>query len=379
MITEHRRGEITHAPRAGPPRRITSKDVWTVLWNALAVVALLLLLWRLRTLVSWFLVALLLTLAVRPAVTWMTRHRIRRGVAVLLLFLAISAISATLIATLAPLLVEQARELAARGPDLVHKITATEPVAWLDRRLDIIEQARGAVHTQGTDIASSAFAFAGKLVQGVVGAVTIVVLMVFMLLFGDEVTAQALAWVSPDTRAHWQDLGRRMRSVVGGYVAGVFLVATIGGIVMAITTLILGVPYFLALGLVMVVLGIVPYLGSALGAVLVVGTTFTASGLKAGAIALVVYLIYQQVENELLHPLVQRHTIQMNPLLITLALLAGTMLAGVLGTLLALPLAGALQVLLEDTLQRRRAGWAREEGAQRGRIIVLTGHAGEES
>ena len=63
--------------------------------------------------------------------------------------------------------------------------------------------------------------------------------------------------------------------------------------------------------------------------------------------------VYQQVENHLLQPLVQRRTLRMNPLLITLALLAGTGLAGVLGTLLALPVAGAIQVLLQDALQRR--------------------------
>jgi len=90
-------------------------------------------------------------------------------------------------------------------------------------------------------------------------------------------------------------------------------------------------------------------------AVVIVGVTFATAGSTAALVATGVYLAYQQIENHVLQPIVQTRTLKMNPLLIVLALLVGTGLFGVLGALLALPIAGALQVLLEDVLTRRPA------------------------
>jgi predicted PurR-regulated permease PerM len=179
-----------------------------------------------------------------------------------------------------------------------------------------------------------------------------------MLVFGGRLFAVALEWIEPSKRERYRVLSRRIQRAVGGYVNGTLLIALIGGVVTAVTLAILGVPYFLPLGLVMALLGVVPFIGSTLGAVLVVGTTFLTSGVKAGVISLVVFLVYQQVESELLHPIVQRKTIQMNALLIALVMVVGTALAGVLGALLALPIAAAIQVVLQDVLERRKARWA---------------------
>ena len=107
----------------------------------------------------------------------------------------------------------------------------------------------------------------------------------------------------------------------------------------------------------MAVLGILPYIGSILGGVLVVSATFLTSGLKAGVIALAIFLVYQQVENHVLQPVVQRKTIKMSPLVIAVVMLIGTALWGLNGALLSLPIAGAIQVLLEDRLARRQAAW----------------------
>ncbi len=129
----------------------------------------------------------------------------------------------------------------------------------------------------------------------------------------------------------------------------------------AVSTLLLGVPYFLPLGLAMAVLGLIPFVGSFLGALLVAGTTFATVGTTEGLIALGVFLVYQQVEGHLLQPLIQRRTLNMNPLLIALVMLVGTSLMGLLGAVLALPIAGAVQVLLQDRLTRLHARWGTHE------------------
>src|SRR5690606_10871698 len=127
--------------------------------------------------------------------------------------------------------------------------------------------------------------------------------------------------------------------------------------VMGTTVAALGVPYYLPLGLAMIFLGIIPYVGSAIASVLLIGVTFASQGWKEAAICSAVYVVYQQIENEVLHPVVQRRTIKMNALLIALVMLIGTAAAGVVGALLALPVAGAIQIALGDALAQRRARW----------------------
>jgi predicted PurR-regulated permease PerM len=201
------------------------------------------------------------------------------------------------------------------------------------------------------------FKIVGSVLRLVTATITVAVLATFMLLFGGPLFASLLRWVPPGERTRVDVLAGRMRRSVGGYVSGTLLVAAVGGVVTTLALLILGVPYFLPLGLLMGVLGVIPFVGAALGGILVVGTTFLASGLKAGLVALLIFVLYQQAENHLLQPLIQRKTIRMNPLAIALVMLVGTAFAGILGALLALPVAAATKIVLDEVLVRRRSAW----------------------
>jgi predicted PurR-regulated permease PerM len=227
-------------------------------------------------------------------------------------------------------------------------------------------EARFALQELGAKIARAAgvgqaLAVAGKLAEALAASITITSLTVFMLLWGGDLFEKLLGWFEPQERQRYRYLARRMHRRVGGYVSGTLLIALIAGAVIGTTLAILGNPYFLPLGLVMIVLGVIPWIGSALGAVLVASTTFAAQGGKAAIIVIAIYLVYQQVEGHLLQPLVQRRTIRMNPLLIAMVMLIGTALTGVLGALLALPLAGAVQVVLQDLRAHRELKWGRQE------------------
>jgi len=337
------------------PKRISSRDVWVVLLNTLAAGLGVLFLWKVRTIVSWALIALLVALALEPAVAWLTRHRIKRTWAVLAVLLAGVGFFATVVATMVPLLIDQGQALIARAPELASRLEASHTVRWADDRFQVLERLQAALRS-GT---APALAAARSVVHGLAGFFTVGTLTAFMLLFGDELFRQGLEWLPPNRRNHWLRFGLRMRKVVGGYVAGTVMVAGVSGVVMGATLAILGVPYFVPLGLVLMVLGIIPFLGSALGAVLLVGITFATSGLRAAVICAAVFLVYNWLKNRVLQPLVQRRTLQMNPLIITVALLAGTSLAGLLGAVLALPVAGAVQLVLQDQLKRRAGTFER--------------------
>lgn len=335
-----------------------------VLINVLALVLLVVATWKLRVMIAWVVLGVFLALTFEPAVGWLTRHRWKRGWAVLAVFGLSLVLFGGLIAAFVPMLTAQARELFARGPELLERALDLPPIRWADEQFGIVEKARTSVGDQAGNAAQPALALVGGVVHAITGAITIIALAVFSLLFGEQVFDSALRWLPLERRARAKHLAVRMSKVVSGYVAGTAVIATIGGVVIGVTLAILGVPYFVPLAVLMTIFGVVPILGTTIAAVVIVGATFATSGSTAALICLGVYLVYQQIENHLLQPVVNTRTLKMNPLIIVLALLVGTGLVGVLGALLALPIAGAVQVLLEDVLaqrEERAAAAARSE------------------
>ncbi len=340
-----------------PRSQVSPRTVWTVGLNVLALVALLALVREVSGVLSWVLVALFLALAASPLVAWMERKGLKRGLAVALVFLAGLGLLAALVTTFVPMMVEQARALVEAVPGFIQRLQHQAWVERLDERYAIIDRINAELRQQLPGAAMPVLGVVTSVLRQVVAFITVVVLSAFFLAFGRELFDKAMLWVPPVKRAHTRELALRMHRTVGGYVAGAFLISFIGGVVTTVTLLLLDVPYFLPLGLAMAVLGLIPFLGAFLGGALVVGATFASTGMKEGLIALTVFVVYQQVENHLLQPFIQRRTLRMNPLLIALAMLVGTAFAGILGALLALPVAGAIQVVAQDRLARRQEQW----------------------
>lgn len=330
------------------------KLVWTVGINILAVVGILFTLYQTRQIVAWMLIALLFSLAIDPAVEFLERKGFRRGWAIGTLLLCLGGIVALLLGTVLPPLIHQGHNLITSAPDLIERFRANSSIRWLDGQFHILTPLQEEWTGYAKAAAMPLLKIAQGLFSGVLGTITIVVLTVFMLTAGGELFNAALLWIAPAQRERYVELSVRIRRSVGKYVMGTLLVASIGGVVTGTTLAILGVPYFLPLGMVMILLGVVPFIGPMLGGTLVVGTTFLAVGAKEGFIALAVFVAYQQTENHILQPMVQRKTIEMNPLLIIIVMLIGTGLAGIFGALLSLPIAAAVQVILQGVLERRQ-------------------------
>jgi putative heme transporter len=353
------------------PRRsqVTPLTVWTVGLHALALVAVLWLLTQSAMVLSWVMVSLFLALAANPLVSWLEARGLRRGLAVLGVALLGLGMLSALVVTLVPMLVEQGRALVQAAPGFLDRLQHHPWVEKLDKRYDVIDQAAQQLRRQVSGMPGPMLGVVTDVLRNVVAAVTVAVLTIFFLLFGDDLFQALLRWVRPTQRERYARIGHRMKGVVGGYVAGSFLISLIGGVTTAVITLVLGVPYFLPLGLMMTVLGLIPFVGTFLGGILVTGTTMASVGMNQGLIALALFVVYQQVEGNLLQPLVQRHTLKMNPLIIALVMLVGTGLAGLLGALLSLPIAGALQVLMQERLARLHERWAFEESSGEGVIL----------
>jgi predicted PurR-regulated permease PerM len=331
--------------------------VWTVGIHVLLLMAALTVIQGALDVIAWIAVAVLLALALDPVVRFLARHGIPRTAAVVLVALALVSLLALLVGTLVPMLVEQGRALADEIPGLLQRLQRSGLAAWMEERLDLIGRARGELAERAGEAARPFFALVGGVVRWFAATLTVVVLTMFMLLFGPSLFTSLLGWFAPADRVRIEDVATRVSRAVGGYVTGTLFIATIGGCVTTVTLLLLGVPYFLPLGLVMIILGLIPFLGAALGGILIVGITFLTAGPQKGLIALGVFLAYQQSENHLLQPLIQRHTIKMNPLAIAIVMLVGTAFAGILGAVIALPFAAATYIVLDELASRRRRRW----------------------
>jgi putative heme transporter len=345
---------MSHARRASP---LSARRVWGVGLNVVALVALVLLVRAAWQVITWMLVALFLALALEPLVSWLQRRGLRRGLAVLTVCLSFVGLLVVLLRGVVPQSLHQLRLLVDEAPALFGELRRTSAFAWLDRHLEVgalvherLRQGAGGSLRPMVELAREVFIGGGA-------AIAVCFLSLFMLLFGRDVVDSLLGWFEPDQRERLLGLAQRMSRRVGGYVAGVVLLASVEGTVVGLVLLSVGVPYFLPLALLVAVLAIVPLLGSALSAVLLGVTTLVSTGVHAALVVLGVYLVYAQLDAHVLRPLVQRHTTQMNPLLITVVVLLGAGVAGLLGTLLALPIAAAVQVVLRDVRARREAHW----------------------
>ena len=193
-----------------------------------------------------------------------------------------------------------------------------------------------------------------RIVTIIVAIVTITFMTFFMLLEGPAWIERFYALLPDQSQARWRQVGRDIYRTIGGYVTGNLLISLIAGISTTIVLLIMDVPYAVALGLIVALLDLIPLAGATIAAVLISTVAFLTDPVPAGIVVLIFFVIYQQIENHFLQPVIYGRTVQLSPLAVLIAVLIGAQLAGVLGALAAIPVAGTIQVLLLDWLRHRR-------------------------
>jgi predicted PurR-regulated permease PerM len=353
-----------------PPERVITfrpRAVLSVLAIVLAVAAALQLIMLARQVITWIFVAVFLALALNPVVDWIQRHGVRRrALATGIAFVGALGVIAALGGTFVPILVGEVRDFADALPGYVEDLTEGRGrLGFLERDYQIVDRVQEAVSEAGAGsvlgYSGTALAVTKGVVTAVVAVITIAVLTFFMLLEGPTWIERALALLPEESAERWRRVGHDIYRTVGGFVTGAITIALVAGTTTAIVLSILGVPYAIALGLVVALLDLIPLAGATIAGVLITTVGFLNS-LAIGIAVLVFFVVYQQVENHFLYPLVYSRTVQLSPLAILIAVLIGASLAGILGALAAIPLAGTTQVLLREWLaHRRRALVARPE------------------
>jgi predicted PurR-regulated permease PerM len=340
--------------------RFRLRNILGVILVVIAVIAVLEVLQIARQVITWILISLFLALALNPAVEFFQRRLTRRRLPAIAITYVLAALAiVALAATFVPTLIDNVNEFAQAVPGYIEDLTAGR--GWLGEladRYDVVERVREQVETGGAasliGASGTALAITQKILTAIVAIVTIIFLTFFMLLEGPRWMERFYSLLPEDSQERWRNVGSGIYRTVGGYVSGNLLISVIAGISSAVVLSILGVPFAIALGLVVAILDLIPLAGATLAAIILTTIAFL-DDVRNGIIVLIFFVIYQQIENHVLYPLVYSRTVQLSPLAILIAVLLGAKLAGVLGALAAIPVAGAVQIILLDYLQHRRA------------------------
>jgi predicted PurR-regulated permease PerM len=338
---------------------VRPRTILLVLGIAFATLALLTLVYLAWHIITWILIAVFLALALNPAVEFFERHGLRRGYATaLVFFLAVGAIVG-LGFLLIPPLVEQVRNFIDYVPKIVEDVTAGRgPLGFLQTKYHIVDRVQEAVRKHGAGgvlgITGAGLAIARGVVTAVAGVVAIAFLTFFMLLDGGGMIERFYAFLPASARPRWQRIGSEIYRTVGGYVTGNLLISLIAGTASALVLFVLGSDYAIALAVVVGVLDLIPLAGATLAAILVSTVAFVELGWVKGVIVIVFFIVYQQLENHILQPVIYGRTVQLSPLVVLVAVLIGAELAGILGALAAIPVAGIVQAVARELLRYRR-------------------------
>jgi predicted PurR-regulated permease PerM len=347
---------------AAPEIRVVTVRPTTVLMvlgiTALVGIVLLLGYWAWHV-ITWILIAMFLAAALNPAVEAFERRGMRRSLAASLVFFLALAILTAIGFLVIPPLVTQVRDFVEAVPDFIDDITAGRgPFGFLQEDYQLVDRIRDAIDRGG---AAGALGLGGgvldvvrSVVTAVVGAVTVVFLTFFMLLSGPRTLQRALDLLPPPTRSRYERVGREIYRTISGYVTGNLLISLIAGVSSAGVLFAVGSDYAIALGLLVAILDLIPLAGATLAAIFVTTIVVIETDWLRAVLVLAFFIGYQQLENHVLQPLVYGRTVQLSPLAVLCAVLIGAELAGILGALLAIPVAGSLIAVVREVLQYRR-------------------------
>jgi predicted PurR-regulated permease PerM len=324
-----------------------------------------------RQIIVWILIAAFFAVALNPLVELLQRNGIRRrGLAVGVTFLIVIGAIAALGATFVPTLVDQVNEFVDALPNYVDDVTKGRGrLGFLQTDYHIVDKVREQVDQGG---AGKLLGFSGTAVAVTKGVLTVVVailtitfLTLFMLLEGQAWVERFYSLLNEQSEARWRRIGHDVYRTIGGYVTGNLVISVVAGVAATIMLLVVGVQYAVALGLIVALFDLIPLAGATIGAVVVTTIAGISESWKVAIVVAIFFLVYQQLENHVLQPLIYGRTVQLSPLAVLIAVLIGGAVAGVLGALGAIPLAGTIQVLIREYLLYRRE-----------RLVVSPGSAG---
>jgi predicted PurR-regulated permease PerM len=336
----------------------------TTLRAVLVVAAVLLaayVAYLLRKPISWIVIAAFIAIAVSGPVAFLSR-KMPRGFAIAAVYSALVAIPLLLAALLIPPLVSQGEELVNNLPEYAQDVTDfvsnSETLSNLNEDYDITGSLEEEARKLPEKIGGATETLSGiglGLINSIFAVVTILILSIFMVSSGSTWIERFLGSQEPDRAERLGRAFERIGQAIGSYVGGALLQASIAGVVAFVLLSILGAPFAGALALIFFFGDLIPVVGATIAAALI-GVVLLFVNFPVALIVWVIFaIVYQQVENYVIQPQIQRRAVAVEPFVILVAVLFGSTLFGVPGALLAIPTAASIQIAAREWIDYRRS------------------------
>ena len=338
---------------------LSVRNIVRIVIVIVGVAIALYLLWQLRKPISWLLISIFLAVALSPAVNRLAAH-MKRGLAITVVYLGLLLVPIMLIALIVPPLITEANNFAENVPQYADDVT--EFVQENDRLRGINEDydITGKLQDEAGKLPGRLGGAAGTLrdigfgiVSSVFALLTILVLTAFLLGSGNRWLTQFIASRPPHERDRIRRSLEHIAGAISGYMAGALTIAVIAGIATYIVLTILGVPFSGPLAVLAGLMSLIPMVGATIAAVIIGVVTLFEDFSTATIIWTIWAIVYQQLENNLIQPQIQKRTVNVHPFVTIVAVLFGGTLLGVMGAIVAVPVAASIQILLREYVDLR--------------------------
>jgi predicted PurR-regulated permease PerM len=351
---------------------IPVRTIVRVVTVVVVAVLLLYLVYLLRKPIGWVLTATFIAIALSGPVNRLNR-RMRRGFAIAIVYLGLILVPVGLTALVVPPLVTQGTNLAGDLPKYSREVQDYVNKNKRLRKLDDKYDVTGQINKQANQLPAKVGDAAKVLGDIGLGLVNSIFALVNILILSIFIVAGGRGWTDALLRLRPEAERERMRrildstaSAVGGYVQGALTIALIAGIQAFVVMEILGVPFAAPLAVLAGLASLVPLVGATVAAI-VIGLVTLFNDFPTDTIIWALWaIIYQQIENTIIQPQIQRRTVQVQPFIVLVAVLFGSTLLGILGAIIAIPIAASIQIVV-------REWWTWRQEARTAAIIDPTG------
>jgi predicted PurR-regulated permease PerM len=314
--------------------------------------------WRLRDVLRLVVISVFLALALLPVVDAIDAHvRLPRAATILALYATLAAAVVVVALVVVPSTVKQVEQLSRDAPRYAQDLRRNDTFRHYDDRYHIIANLEADVRALPSRLSQATGPLQDVTVKafGVIGQFVTVVSVAFVLLLnGRRYVGMALR-LTGSGEPRYRALVIDINQAVGKYMLGNIAISVLATLAAWVVLTILGVPYALSLAIVIGFFDLIPLVGATIGAILVALATLTVDFPTATIVWVAFVIVYQRFENYLIQPLVYGRAVNVNPLVTILGVLAGASLLGILGALLAIPVAAAVQILMRDWWANRTA------------------------
>ena len=333
---------------------ISSIAVKTIVIYAviLGATAALYFLYSIKAILLDLVIALIIAVAVDPLVQLLKRYKFSQTWAAFVSLVGVLVLLVAIIGAIASPLFTQGARLVGNAPMIVQEIFQNPTLAALDNKFHFVPQIKSffsQLPVQLAGVGLPAIGIISNVVDEGIEFIVIFVLAFFLLVEGPDAWERSIKLLRDDHATMVRHTSKRMAHAVSGFVSGNLFISVIAGVVSLIVLLICRVPYAFALSALVALFDLIPLIGTAI-ATIVVGLVALTKGFFIALIVVVILLVYQFLEGHVIQPIVYSRAISLSPLLIILASIIGAALGGVIGVLLAIPVAAVIQIAIVDII-----------------------------